>query len=1101
MKKTKISDINKFLIDNDEFNDYNNINRIKTEANQNINSSPQNNKNNSKPKQKYVKTNYSSVKNKTPNKNRQYFNKNFLDIIKYVEEELSSLDSEKHIKNAVKLLENFQSELIGQLEQEYDENSIKKVLQINFDKIIKLLIKYFTLYDNKCVNCIENLKKMSKNGLSIDNNNQYNNLKLNSDGKVATKVYKNSYISIIDEEKKKEFLNGEEIIVGLINSLSGGIKNCNKNYRTTVINMAKLIEESNNSLIEIKTKLDNLNTNIKSKYNNEIQYKKNLSVSVTNIITDVENLYSMNYNIIEDVKLIDANQNNFYEEAKEIFTNLKINHSKKLKEYHMFFESISHLQTNANSLTDIKKRGNSFSGNKINYERNNFEKNLVKNDINKKTNNKKNYKELDDKDIFNDINLNNIDIFTFGEKVLEFFNKMKNLQESIVKKLEGTNQMKIDFEKYKRKLIKIVNYIINNKNKFSDNQIKLIKEGKDNNFIKGNSLEIIQVEMFQFIKKSKINNKAFEIAEMQKKYNNLLEEINKKSEEINKLQDKINNIQLENSELKRSNNKITKNINFDDINKINNEIISPINNNSFASNSDKRLSNENISKIKQENKKLKQLMNKCVRIIFDSIKETTPNMVEENFISDESEDKIKNEKNNLVDNEQEEEFDMDYITEAVKKFQNFIVEMTNNLKKAEEEKEKYEKEAHQNLVAAEAYKNTLDQAINKINLGKEGNTSDVNNKSNNNKKSISFEGEGEISFKDNFGGSNNNNMKQKLEKEEIINSNIINEQNINDLNQLLVNNSNDEENKEEKNNKENENVAKVNKDLLKIQQNLIDKIKSLEEEIEKNKLTMHNLFIESGNDLYDDINEMSVPMAKYNRLLKLLETEQERNKNLEEKYISFINEITESITLNKNEIENISNKLNYEDNEYENNENNKNKYNNKGKNRTYGELNVHNENFLSLLNKDININGDEEENDNENELKMKKGNGELYNNIKIQEIIEENKDLKEKESLLSTQLIAIKQELKETRLFLDETKNKNIELAQQIKSQGNLKNENLLGTLRNCLEKLISEIKINSKIKEILIVLLRLACYTEEQIETIFKYKDKKKNIINVFQL
>ena len=211
MKKTKISDINKFLIDNDEFNDYNNINRIKTEANQNINSSPQNNKNNSKPKQKYVKTNYSSVKNKTPNKNRQYFNKNFLDIIKYVEEELSSLDSEKHIKNAVKLLENFQSELIGQLEQEYDENSIKKVLQINFDKIIKLLIKYFTLYDNKCVNCIENLKKMSKNGLSIDNNNQYNNLKLNSDGIVATKVYKNSYISIIDEEKKKEFLNGHSL--------------------------------------------------------------------------------------------------------------------------------------------------------------------------------------------------------------------------------------------------------------------------------------------------------------------------------------------------------------------------------------------------------------------------------------------------------------------------------------------------------------------------------------------------------------------------------------------------------------------------------------------------------------------------------------------------------------------------------------------------------------------------------------------------------------------------------------------------------------------------------------------------------------------------
>lgn len=60
-----------------------------------------------------------------------------------------------------------------------------------------------------------------------------------------------------------------------------------------------------------------------------------------------------------------------------------------------------------------------------------------------------------------------------------------------------------------------------------------------------------------------------------------------------------------------------------------------------------------------------------------------------------------------------------------------------------------------------------------------------------------------------------------------------------------------------------------------MQQNLIEKIKNLEEEIEKNKTTIHNLFIESGNDLYD-VNEMKVSMTKYNRLLKLLETEQEK---------------------------------------------------------------------------------------------------------------------------------------------------------------------------------------------------------------------------------
>ena len=1095
MKKINISDVNKFLIDNDEIVDINNNNYIVTpEGNQNINSSPQNNINKSKMNTKYIKVNNTSVKNKTPNKNKYLFNKNYVDIIKYTEEELGSLDSEKHIKSAVKILENFQNELIGQLEQEYDENSIKKVLQINFDKIIKLLIKYFTLYDNKCVNCITYLKKVLKDIFSSDIKKPNKTTQINSDGKVTNKSCQNNYISIIDEEKKKKFLNGEEIIVGLINSLSGGIKNCNKNYRTTVINMAKLIEESNNSLVEIKNKLDNLNTRIKSKYNDEIQYKKNLSLSVTNIITDVENLYAMNYNIIEDVKLIDANQTSFYEEAKEIFNHLKINHSKKLKEYHMIFESISHMQTNANSFKEIKKRGNSFSGNRIYNEKNNNENIANINYSNKKSTNKKNYMEFDDKLIFDENNYKNINIVTFAEQVLEFFNKMKNLQESIIKKIEGTNQMKIDFEKYKRKLIKLINYIL--KNKLNFNQVSLIKPKKDEDFQNENNksieFEIIEIEDFQILGEINNDNKAFDFSEMQMKYNNLLEEINKKSQEINKLQDRINNIQLENNQLKRTNNnKLSNNINFEEINKINEEIISPLNNNSINSNSDKILSNENIIQLKQENKKIKELMNKCVQIIFDSIKETSPNMVEENFISDESEDKIKNEKNNLEDNDQEEEFDLEYIKEAVKKFQNFNVEMAKNLKKAEEDKEKFEKQAHENLVKAEAYKNALDQAINKINLGEDGNNSDNNDKHQNNKKQFSFEGEGEISFKDNFGGNNNNNTNTKHEKEEMINPEIINDNNINDLNQLLVNNSNDEEKKEEKMNKENENVIKVNKDLLKVQQNLIEKIKSLQEEIEKNKLTMHNLFIESGNDLYDDINEMSVSMVKYNRLLKLLEEEQERNKSLEENYIAFMKEITESLSLNKIEIENISNKLNYENNEFDNNKSKNNRIN---KNRTYGELNVHNENYLSLLNKDININGDGEENEYDHELKMNKGNSELYNNLRIQEIIEENKDLKEKESLLSTQLITIKQELKETRI-------KNVELSQEIQSQGTLKGQNLIGSLRNGLERLITEIKINAKVKEILIVLLRLASYTEEQIETIFKYKDKKKNIINIFQM
>ena len=118
MQKRNISDLNQFLIDNEnnEYNNYehynNNINMIKTEGNKSPNISPQNNKNNSKPISNYMKLNNSSSKNKPQNKKINLYNKNIIDIIKYTEEQLGSLDSEKHIKNAVKILENFQNELI-----------------------------------------------------------------------------------------------------------------------------------------------------------------------------------------------------------------------------------------------------------------------------------------------------------------------------------------------------------------------------------------------------------------------------------------------------------------------------------------------------------------------------------------------------------------------------------------------------------------------------------------------------------------------------------------------------------------------------------------------------------------------------------------------------------------------------------------------------------------------------------------------------------------------------------------------------------------------------------------------------------------------------
>ena len=1159
MKSRNKLGVNKFLIQENDLIDTNQKpNRIiRTEGNNK--QSPKMNKVRSKSNSRLSKNEINRNNQTSPNlnKTKNILNQKISEIVKYTEDELGSLNSQEHIQSVVNMCQSFQYELINQLEQEYDENIIKKILQTNFDKITKSLITYIKLYDNKCVGCILNLKKLLNNLLNTNiklfsdfsqNNDEYS-LKVNTTKNRKISGSSSCGKNVLSENTKNDFFKGEETMVGLINSLSGGIKICNKNYRTSIIDMAKLIEESNNNIVELKNKLDKLNNQLQ-KFS---QQKKNFNFFTDDIMTVVENLYSMNINIIEDVKLLDTNQTSFYEEAKEIFNHLKINYNTKLREYRKLFDSIEILQSQTNttvSSQQITKKGKSIPPNRSNkklsendlndseeniedYNLNNKEINIKKRNANSQDKTNKNI--INDKDkILTSINNINIDIYSLSFEVMEFFNKMKNLQDSIVKKKKGISQMKVDFEKYKKKLIKLLQNIIEEKNNnpnqtnscskimnTSDNDTIILNNKNNTNINSCQTIKtysqlnnkIVSVEQFNIINENADNlfNGSMELnqplnisnrqTELKEKYDTLLEEVNTKSIENNNLQDKINKLTNENNELKtkiksmeKENQKISNNDkkskkNYNEFEKVNiNEILSSSNNmNMNSPTSNQELLDENTKKLQKENKNLKELMNKCVNIIFESIKEMAPSMVEDNIISEESEDKDKLNKN--IENENEEEFDMNYITEAVKKFQSYNKEILQNIKKSEEEKEKFEKQAHENEVKANAYKNALEQAINKINMGEENSNFDINDK-NQNKRQFTFDGDGEVSFKDNFGVKKN---------KEDVNKNFGSNEEIN----KLIMDSNNEENQKKNVGNKNEDVDKINKDLLKVQKNLTEKIKYLEDEIEKYKLTLQNNFIEVGNEMYDN-NENTISLAKYNRLVKLYEDELKKNKEQESKYLSFVNEITSNIT-NKN---NLSNKLNtnnknkYEDENvlFENHENDD-KQKNINKNKTYGELNVHNENYLGLLNKDININGDEDEYENDENARVNRTNSGVYKNPRLQELEEENKNLEENENLLQTQLIAIKQELKETRQALEDCKKQNMELIQELESQGTLKNENMIGVLRNSIERLITEIKITPKIKEILLVLLRISSYTEEQIDLIFKYKEKKKNIINLFQL
>ena len=67
---------------------------------------------------------------------------------------------------------------------------------------------------------------------------------------------------------------------------------------------------------------------------------------------------------------------------------------------------------------------------------------------------------------------------SLAEQIIDLFNKMENLQECIVKKIEGTNQLKIDFEKEVKRLDEIVEKI-SSKALPLEESLRLFEEGNE----------------------------------------------------------------------------------------------------------------------------------------------------------------------------------------------------------------------------------------------------------------------------------------------------------------------------------------------------------------------------------------------------------------------------------------------------------------------------------------------------------------------------------------------------------------------------------------------------------------------------------------------
>ena len=929
------------------------------------------------------------------------------DIIRKVENQFKMINSDDYMKNLLKMFEIFQKELLNQIEGECDENKMKKILKSNFESIIQYFWNFFSFYENKCTNFIISLKKMIKDLISklnckSNNSNNGNNQSEKSNQIINNYTNNNNNIIIFDENKKKHFFNKEENIVNLINNLSSNIRLCNKQYKSSFINIANLIDFSNTKLVELKNKLSSLYTNNVPKFKSNFD-SKNLNES----ISDIDNLYSININLIEEVKLIDDSQKSFFQEAKGIFNNLKINHKIKIKEYQKLFESIQNIQTQNDSKSkennincyytinnvslwkknnnkkqykyhNIKgKRGKSLPNGikssinelksfKLNLNINNKSRtrnlsNLL-NETSVSYNNKSNhsYNNNNMTNSFNNSspnvnitgnsfnttsilqNKNNIfslkvesskinrsfmstnisnkkikhenDLLYLAEMVMEFLDKMYILQQSIIKKELNVSQQKKDFAKFKKQLVEYIQTIVNNKEYNFDSKLISNYVHNNNNTINKNSSSNSN-KISDFLYNNIINEKS----------NNNISNTNKNT---------ITNHYFQNEKLKPIHNDdyfiISKNniLLLEQKNKELNIEIEKLKEN-----------NKKIIKEKNENETFKKYINKFILSINNFIEESNSNSKEE-----------------------KSDFNSEYIDAIINKFNEYTNNIKVNLKKIEEEKDILMKESEKNKLDNDNLKNK-----NNMNEVKENNNCEGEEKTNNKKSKISlvFDTEGDLSFKgESLKNSNNfNNIEDENNKNNLplvdnnttgSFTNIISSLNKLDNNDL---NTNDffEDNKkiknkrydinsnnEDSNSNGNDQSLNINKEILRYQNNLKNKIKSLEEEVEIQKNKNLNFFIEMKNELYD-LNEEKIPLDKYTNLLKLYEKEKESNKILEKKYIEIVEKIHNNLIkyfkkMNLNlENESMENNILISSNE-DNFPTNKNKYNSNNLNFDYSNM-------------------------------------------------------------------------------------------------------------------------------------------------------------------
>ena len=596
--------------------------------------------------------------------NKKINNKLSPEILEYIEKQSKNLNSNIFFQNIAKTLDTFQTEIVIDLEKDYFKKSLKDIIKNKFDIIYQFLQKNINLYENKYkeyISFIINLYDLvtPNNSFKIINN--------------INKRYLNNYKFNLDIKSK--LLKEEENIIKLINDLSIYIKTYNMDFKSEMKCINKLIEE--------------IEGYIQNELESEFIKRTNIKNNIIKITKDMNNSHYL-----------------FYNNSKDIFHQLKISNSNKFNFYNFIFNYQSNEFNDENSL----KPNISISYQNSNIKKRNLSKGLFNNgsklNILSPNKSEKNTKKI--KAIYNQNNDYNIKIINyknnenitpsfinFAYKVNEFLKLIDELQESILHKKDNITQMKIEFSKSKSKLAKYCNNII---------------ENKKENIINNNTFYIKYISDFTLLHKydkDSIINIRKEKENYKNEYNQLLEEMSKQTQIILDSKSKLTEKIYENNELKAKIEKLEeekqnyekKAQNENNLN-INKEFITNEDNYSMPN------KNEIITKLVEEKNRLKSLIDNCMKIIFLTMEENSPDLIDEISNNDNNEDND-NDDEDIIDNGNIESY-INLVNNNIKKFQSYNKEVNSQL-------QKYKREANENSLRSKEYKDALEQLLNKNN--------------------------------------------------------------------------------------------------------------------------------------------------------------------------------------------------------------------------------------------------------------------------------------------------------------------------------------------------------------------------------------------------